>query len=116
MPSRLPVPGRCGCRAATLTTYDPLPEDGRVRAGELPAIETVACTVHHGSFTTWARRTPRSWPGSKHVGPFAEVGPTIGRIIQFIEERGGKHHEIYLNDFRRTAPEKLKTVIRHPFE
>jgi hypothetical protein len=55
-----------------------------------------------------------------HVGPFAEEGPTIERIVRFIQERGGqhrgKHHEIYLSDFRRTAPEKLKTVIRHPFE
>ena len=55
-----------------------------------------------------------------HVGPFAEEAPTIERIHRFIEERGGKHrgkhHEIYLNDFRRTAPERLKTVIRHPFE
>jgi hypothetical protein len=55
-----------------------------------------------------------------HVGPFAEEGPTLGRIDQFIEERGGKHrgkhHEIYLNDFRRTAPEKLRTIIRHPFQ
>jgi hypothetical protein len=55
-----------------------------------------------------------------HVGPFAEEGPTIERIDHFIQERDGKHrgkhHEIYLSDFRRTAPEKLKTIIRHPFE
>jgi hypothetical protein len=55
-----------------------------------------------------------------HLGPFAEEGPTIERIDRFIEERGGmrrgKHHEIYLSDFRRTAPEKLKTIIRQPFE
>lgn len=55
-----------------------------------------------------------------HIGPFAEEGPTIERIDQFIQERGlkhrGRHHEIYLNDFRRTAPEKLKTIIRHPIE
>lgn len=55
-----------------------------------------------------------------HVGPFAEEGPTIERIHNFIGERGGKmrgkHHEIYLNDFRRTAPERLKTIIRQPFE
>lgn len=54
-----------------------------------------------------------------HVGPFAEEGPTLERIDDFIQERGGemrgKHHEIYLSDFRRTAPERLKTVIRHPF-
>jgi hypothetical protein len=28
--------------------------------------------------------------------------------------RGGKHHEIYMGDPRRAAPEKLKTVLRHP--
>ena len=54
-----------------------------------------------------------------HLGPFSEEGPTIERIHCHIEERGGlrrgKHHEIYLSDFRRTKPERLKTVIRQPF-
>jgi hypothetical protein len=54
------------------------------------------------------------------IGPFADEGPTILRIHQFIKEKGlvlrGKHHEIYLSDMRRTAPEKLKTVIRQPAE
>ena len=54
-----------------------------------------------------------------HLGPFSEEGPTIERIHRSIEERGGqplgKHHEIYLSDFRRTKPERLKTVIRQPF-
>ena len=35
-----------------------------------------------------------------------------GYILDITPER--KHHEIYLNDPRRIAPEKLKTVIRHP--
>jgi hypothetical protein len=39
---------------------------------------------------------------------------------QFAFDQGyklrGKHHEIYLSDPRRTAPEKLKTVLRHPIE
>jgi hypothetical protein len=52
------------------------------------------------------------------IGPFADEGPTIQRIHQFIKDKGlvlrGKHHEIYLGDMRRTAPEKLKTVIRQP--
>ena len=55
-----------------------------------------------------------------HIGPFAGEGPTIAKIHQFIEDNGyalsGKHHEIYLSDFRKAAPEKLKTVIRQPFE
>jgi hypothetical protein len=54
------------------------------------------------------------------VGPFADEGPTIQRIHDFIHSAGkelcGKHHEIYLSDPRRTAPEKLKTIIRQPMK
>ena len=53
-----------------------------------------------------------------HMGPFATEAPTIMQLHQFIAEQGyalrGKHHEIYLSDLRRTAPAKLKTVIRQP--
>lgn len=53
-----------------------------------------------------------------HLGPFAAEGPTIARLHEFIAERGyeraGKHHEIYLSDPRRSAPAKLKTIIRQP--
>jgi hypothetical protein len=53
-----------------------------------------------------------------HLGPFSEEPPTIRRLEAFIEEEGlrrrGHHHEIYLSDFRRTAPERLMTVIRQP--
>jgi len=53
-----------------------------------------------------------------YMGPFSEEGPTIEALHRFIEEQGyqrsGTHHEIYLSDFRRTAPEKLKTIIRQP--
>lgn len=55
-----------------------------------------------------------------YVGPYDAEGPTIARLHDFIESEGGQkrghHHEIYLNDARRTAPEKLKTVIRQPFD
>jgi hypothetical protein len=55
-----------------------------------------------------------------YVGPFADEGPTIQRLHDFIHAAGkelcGKHHEIYLSDPRRTAPEKLKTVIRQPMK
>ena len=54
-----------------------------------------------------------------YLGPFADEGPTIEGIHGFIEEQGhrltGKHHEIYLSDPRRAAPEELRTVIRQPF-
>jgi hypothetical protein len=53
-----------------------------------------------------------------HLGPFSEEGPTVGLLHRFIETRGmhprGKHREIYLSDFRRTAPERLRTILRQP--
>ena len=53
-----------------------------------------------------------------HIGPFSEEGPTIERVHKFIEnsgrQRAGKHHEVYLSDIRRAAPEKWKTIIRQP--
>lgn len=53
-----------------------------------------------------------------HIGPYSAEGPNIARLHAFIEEQGCrlalKHHEIYLSDARRTAPEKLKTVLRQP--
>ncbi|MBN1889097.1 MAG: GyrI-like domain-containing protein [Thermoflexales bacterium] len=54
-----------------------------------------------------------------HIGPFANEGPTLHKLhLEFIPQGGyqtnGKHHEIYLSDPRRTAPEKLKTVLRQP--
>ncbi len=55
-----------------------------------------------------------------HIGPYAEEPATMARMNTFAAERGyvmyGKHHEIYLGDPRRSAPEKLKTVLRHPIE
>ena len=53
-----------------------------------------------------------------HIGPFSEEGPTVERVHAFIAECGsellGKHHEIYLSDIRRAAPENWKTIIRQP--
>ena len=53
-----------------------------------------------------------------HIGPFSEEGPNIERVHHFIEasgsQRRGKHHEIYLSDLRKAAPEKWKTIIRQP--
>ncbi len=53
-----------------------------------------------------------------HLGPYAAEAPTIDALHAFIIAQGylrtGKHHEIYLKDPRKTAPEKLQTVIRQP--
>jgi hypothetical protein len=57
-----------------------------------------------------------------YVGPYSDEGPTIANLHAFIRERGysfegsrQKHHEIYLGDPRRSAPKKLRTIIRQPF-
>lgn len=54
-----------------------------------------------------------------HVGPYTEEAPIVEKLHAFIAAQGGalagKHHEIYLSDMRRTAPERLKTIIRQPF-
>ncbi len=55
-----------------------------------------------------------------YIGPYDQEMPTIERMHQYAQENGyqlrDKHHEIYLSDPRRTAPEKLKTILRHPVE
>ena len=57
-----------------------------------------------------------------HVGPYPTEAPTIVRLHQFIQEQEfafdghrHKHHEIYLGDPRRSAPERLRTIIRQPY-
>ncbi len=52
-----------------------------------------------------------------HIGPFDTELATFERMARFTQQRGCRrthmgHHEIYMNDFRKTAPEKLKTVLR----
>jgi hypothetical protein len=54
-----------------------------------------------------------------HVGSYDDEGPTLARLHdEWMPRHGltfaGDHHEIYLSDPRRTAPEKLKTVLRQP--
>ena len=57
-----------------------------------------------------------------HIGPFDDEPETVARMDRFLDENGYEndfseerlHHEIYLSDARKVAPEKWKTVIRHP--
>ncbi|KAF2341432.1 GyrI-like domain-containing protein [Flavobacterium tistrianum] len=53
-----------------------------------------------------------------HIGPFDAEPQTLKKILEFSTEnnlqQNGLHHEIYLSDFRKTAPEKLKTILREP--
>ena len=53
-----------------------------------------------------------------YLGSYADEGPVIASMHAYIKNNGyaltGKHHEIYLNDPQRVAPEKLKTILRQP--
>ena len=59
-----------------------------------------------------------------HIGPYDDEPATIARLYQFIGDSGyqadlsetRRHHEIYLGDPRKIAPEKRKTVIRYPIK
>jgi hypothetical protein len=55
-----------------------------------------------------------------HLGPYADERPTIERLHAAIEAAGlrprGRHHELYVGDPTRSAPAKLRTLIRQPVE
>jgi hypothetical protein len=59
-----------------------------------------------------------------HSGSYDDEPATVAAMDKFIADNGyendisdtRRHHEIYLSDARKVAPEKLKTVIRHPIK
>ena len=59
-----------------------------------------------------------------HIGSYDDEPATVALMHEFMEQQGYTlditdqrlHHEIYLSDARKVAPEKLKTVIRHPIK
>ncbi|MGP9724764.1 GyrI-like domain-containing protein [Corynebacterium sp. AOP40-9SA-29] len=87
---------------------------------------------HHGVAQVAAKKSParlrdvrlRSLAEGKcvqilHVGSFDDEGPVLERIHhEFLPENGlrldGTHHEIYLSDVRRVAPEKRRTILSQP--
>jgi hypothetical protein len=78
------------------------------KAKSLPALSKLRLETYHEGLTVQIL----------YVGSYDAEGPTIARMHAHAVENGyelaGKHHEIYLSDPRRAAPEKLKTVIRQP--
>jgi hypothetical protein len=57
-----------------------------------------------------------------HIGPYDTEPESVERMHEWAEAQGcavdlseqRRHHEIYVSDPRRAAPDKLKTVVRHP--
>lgn len=74
----------------------------------LPALDRVRFETYHEGLSAQIM----------HIGPYAAEEPTVARLHRFIRDNGyelnGRHHEIYLSDPRRTAPERLRTVLRQP--
>ncbi len=83
---------------------------GQVRKGKNPtALDKVRLERYHEGLSVQIM----------HLGSYDDEGPTLAKMhSDFIPENefteNGKHHEIYLSDPRRVAPEKLKTVLRQP--
>jgi DNA-binding transcriptional MerR regulator len=67
---------------ATFTTSDPLPSDDRIRPGELPLVETMACVVHHGSTEL--------------------IGTACRTLLQFVDG----------NDYKVAGPERVRMIER----
>ena len=79
------------------------------KSKDLPALVNLRLETYHEGLSVQIM----------HIGSYDDEGPTLARLHgEFLPENGlteaGKHHEIYLGDPRRTAPDKLKTVLRQP--
>lgn len=90
------------------TLFIPLPEEATDAEIERVRIDGVRVdTVSEGQAVE-----------ALHVGPYATEPETVAAMDAFAAERGlaqcGPHHEIYLSDPRRTNPEHLRTILRHP--
>ena len=85
-------------------------KEAAARKKDLPALPKLRFEAYHEGLSVQIM----------HSGPYDAEAPTIARMHAFIAENdygpAGKHHEIYLSDPRRTAPEKLKTVLRQPMK
>ena len=85
------------------------------------ALDTVRMKKNPEALAKIRFETFREGPSAQimHIGPFSEEGPTIKKVHDHIHSQGfdltGKHHEIYLSDIRRAAPEKWRTIIRQPY-
>ena len=76
---------------------------------DLPALPRLRLETYHEGLSVQVM----------HIGSYDDEAPTIHRMHhEFMPENGyepqGKHHEVYLGDPRKVAPEKLKTVLRQP--
>ncbi|HWR51468.1 MAG TPA: GyrI-like domain-containing protein [Bryobacteraceae bacterium] len=91
-----------------------------VRQNELTAAAKLAEKGKEGPFGNVVLETMKEGKCVQilHIGPYDAEAETVARMQAFCSENGlefaGYHHEIYLSDPQRVAPEKLKTILRQP--
>lgn len=96
-----------------------VPEE-EVKAGELAAARRSLREKRGVDASSVRRRTFTEGRvlQTLHAGPYEELGRAYDGLLAFARERGleaaGPGHEIYLNDPRRAAPARLKTIVRLP--
>lgn len=80
----------------------------RAKKGDVPQLDKVELM----------RRTDGPSVHMLHVGGYGEMMDSVALLWQFMHTKGlqpnGPHHELYISDPNRVAPEKLKTIIRYP--
>ena len=101
----------------TMMIMQPEPVTGELACEAITQVRKKKNTVALGSLRFEAFTEGKA-AQIMHVGPFSAEGPTIQKVHDHIKAAGGtlsgKHHEIYLSDTRKAAPEKWKTIVRQP--
>ena len=96
----------------TQELFEEAREQVRKKKGDLPALSKLRLAHFEEGLCVQ----------TMHIGPYATEPATIDRMKEYMQENSlkdnvgpnGKHHEIYMSDPRKAAPNKMKTVLRHP--
>jgi len=102
---------------AMIVQPEPVGSDDIARAVERARVKQPSPALDRLRFDWWSEGRCAQ---VLHLGPYAAEGPSIVRLHEGLKAAGyrerGRHHEIYLGDPRRAAPDKLRTILRHPVE
>lgn len=96
----------------------PEPIDAEVIAAAIAQAHTKdLASLDRLRFTSW---TEGPCAQLLHIGPYADEAPSLRWLHAAIEAAGmhasGRHHEVYLGDPRRSAPDRLRTILRQPVQ
>lgn len=133
-PIDYPVMALEGLWAAASGTYNPASRDTWLYTAMIIQPDFISVELFEEARAQLLRKKPGPGPARlrleafqeglsiqvMHIGPYATEPETVARMDAYAAEHRytlhGRHHEIYLSDPLRTAPEKMKTILRHPVE